>query len=331
MDQDTTTPADVPEVDEQGAPSSLTEEGAAAELLSKWKDRKQPEQPQSASTEAEAEEAATPASQADASTDDGEAPAEDDGYVELDVAGTKYRLPKAAEDVAKALSSRIKDFESGANRKYQEAAELRKATEAERAAVAEMRKLAEAHADLMADARTVARRMQQIEGLDFSTIEDSQVARLNAEYTQLSALSKRIEASLKDGIEQHRAKDAEALRARQEHAQRIVEQRIKGWGPELQKELAEYAVGRGAPVEALNGITEPWMVEILADAAYGRKMREHKSTQEKRVVQTPPTVKPGPATGQPSGKAKADAAMVALRKSGRTEDAAAALLARLRR
>jgi hypothetical protein len=82
-------------------------------------------------------------------------------------------------------------------------------------------------------------------------------------------------------------------------------------------------------VEALQNITEPWMVEILADAAYGRKMREHKATTERRVAAAAsPTVKPGATQGTKPAAQKATDAMSRLKRSGKPDDAVAALLAR---
>lgn len=321
MDTEATTPAQ-PEV--EGAANTDMDVGEAAQaLLSKWTAK----QPQAEEAPAEPTE---PQATADAGTEgeaEAEAPAEEADF-ELDVGGAKFKLPKGVEEPARAIAAKVKEIEAGATRKFQEAAELRKATETERAAVAEMRKIAEANADLLADYRTVSRRIQQLEQIDIAATDAETLARYNAEYTQLTAASKRIEAAYTQSVQQIKAKETEAFRARQEHAERIVAQRIKGWGPDLQRELAEYAVGRGAPVEALNSITEPWMVEILADAAYGRKMREHKATAEKRVVQAPPTLKPSASQGQTNAKAKVEQAMTRLKSSGSLEDAAAAILAR---
>ncbi len=318
--QETTTPA-APEVESSG----LSEDGAVAALLSRWTKEEQPAKPQAAEPEPE------PQAQADAEPAPGpEVEAEPvEADFELDVGGTKFKLPKAIEEPGRAIAAKVKEIEAGATRKFQEAAELRKATETERAAVAEMRKIAERTADLLADHRTIARRMQQLEQVDIHATDAETLARYNAEYTQLSAAAKRVETAYHETVQGLKAEEAKAFRAKQEHAERIVAQRIKGWGPELQKELAEYATGRGAPVEALNSITEPWMVEILADAAYGRKMREHKTTTERRVAQTPPpTLKPGASTGQTRPDLQARDAMDKLKKSGSTNDAAMALLAR---
>jgi hypothetical protein len=314
MDQTTTPETEVGPLDEQGAVN---------ELLRRWS-KPEPEAVERPEATPEPEQA-----QADApvEADAPEEPAAEADF-EFDVGGKKFKLPKALEETLRPISATVKEIEAGATRKFQEAADARKAVEAERAAVAQMRKIAETQADLLADHKAIARRMQAIEEVDIHATDADTLARHNAEYTRLSAARQRIEAAFHHGVQTMQQQEAQALRARQEHAERVVSQRIKGWGPDLQKELAEYAVSRGAPVEALNSITEPWMVEILADASYGRKMREHKATVEKRVVQTQPTLRPGAAASQPRAEKQAAEAMDRLKKSGHPDDAVAALLAR---
>lgn len=318
--QDTTTPET-----EVGA---LTEDQAAQHILSRWnakeskveEPKEAPEQPQQEQAQADVPDSEEP----DADVSDDAEDAED----EIDVAGEKYKLPKKYSETAKQIQAKVKELEAGSTRKFQEAASLREAAEKERQAVAEMQKITTETADLLADHRAVSRRLQQLESIDIQSTDAETLTRLNAEYVQLNAAKQRIEAAYQEKVKSIRDQEAHAMVARQEHAEKVLTQRIKGWGPELKKELAEYAVSRGAPAKALEGITEAWMVEILADAAYGRKMREHKTTVEKRVTTTQPTLKPGASAQTKPAVQKASAAMDTLKKTGSTQDAIAALLAR---
>lgn len=313
--QDTTTP----QVEEgQG----LTEDQAAQAILAKWQTREEPaaEEPQQEQPEQEAQ--ADPEPQAEA-----ESEPQQEADFELDFAGEKFKVPAALKETFEKIQSKAKELEGGSNRKFQEAAELRKATEAERAAVVQLRKIAEANADLIADHKAITRRMDAIQGIDANSVDVETLTRLTHEFNQLNAAKANIESKYQQSIKEMGEHEKAAIRARQEHAERIVSQRIKGWGPELQKNLADYAVSRGAPPEALSQITEPWMVEILADAHYGRQMREHKSTLDKRVVQTQPTLKPGASAAKPQAAAKAEDAFARLKKSGTVEAAAMAMLA----
>lgn len=316
-----TTPQEPAEV--QGG---FTEDQAVQHLLGKWQTT--PEPPQEEATEESEPE------QAQADTPDADEPADEpqeEADTEIDIAGEKFRLPASLKEHAKRIEAKAKEVEAGATKRFQEAADLRKATEAERVAVTDLRKAAEANADLIADYKMIGRRLQQLEGIDIQNTDSDTLTRLNAEYNQLQAAKLRVEQAMNQSVSQMKDAEAKALRARQEHAESVVKTRIKDWGPEKAKRLAEYAVGRGAPQEALNGITEPWMVEILEDAAYGRQMREHKATLDKRVVQTQPTLKPGASAAQPKGAAQAQMAMDRLKKSHSMSDGVAALLARSRK
>ena len=321
MDENTTTP--------ETEVGDLTVEQAAQEMLSRWTKRDQPEEPTKEAPTEEAQPEPEQA-QADAPAEEGatEETADEDGEDEIDVAGEKFKVPRALSETAKKIAAKAKEVEAGSTRRFQEAAELRKAVDTERAAVADMRKITEATADLLADHRTVARRLQQLEQVDIQNTDTDTLTRLNAEYNRLLSTKTRIEQEYQAKVAEVRAKDTEALRARMEHAEKVVSTRLKGWGPEMKKSLAEYAMKMGAPAQALEGISEPWMVEILADAAYGRQMREHKTAAEKRVVQTQPTLKPGASAKVQPAAAKAKEAEARLRKTGSTDDFVAALLAR---
>lgn len=320
--EDTTTP----QVAEVGG---LTEEQAAQQILSRWKAKEtKAEEPAQAEPEAPQEQAQNADAQPEAEGQQEASDEAEEAEEEIDVAGEKFKVPRALSETAKRIQAKAKEVEAGATRKFQEAADLRKAAEAEKAAVAEMRKIAEATADLLADHKAVARRLQQLESIDINSTDAETLTRLNAEYVQLNAAKQRIEAAYHEKVKTIQTEETKARAARQEHAEKVLAQRVKGWGPELKKELAEYAMSRGAPAQALEGISEAWMVEILADAAYGRKMREHKSTVEKRVVTTQPTLKPGASAKTQPTVQKANDAMARLKQTGRMEDAVTALLAR---
>lgn len=319
--QDTTTPEQAQEViPQQGY---ATDDEAAQAILAKWNKREEPqaEEPKQEATEPEAQ--ADPEPKAEAQEEP-----QADADAEIDFAGEKFKFPASLKETVDRIQFKAKELEGGANRKFQEAADLRKATEAERSAVTQLRKIAEANADLIADHKAITRRMEAIQGVDANSVDVETLTRLNHEFGQLNAAKASIEQKYQQSVAQMAEQEKSAMRARQEHAERVVSQRIKGWGPELQKTLADYAVSRGAPLAALGQITEPWMVEILADAHYGRTMREHKTTLDKRVVQNTPTLKPGASAPKPQAAAKADEAFARLKKTGSLHDAAMALLAR---
>lgn len=310
---------------ETGVSVGLTEEQGVSELLSRWaKDDKSEPEPKEAETESTEEE--QPKGEAQTEEETVEDP-EDSGDIEIDVGGAKFKAPKAISETFKQVEAKVKEIEAGATRKFQEAADLRKAVEAQTQAVVQLQKVAEANADLLADHRMVVRRLEQLEGVDINTIDTDQLSRLNAEFNRLQAAKSRIEAQYGQNVQKMREENDKAQAAKQEHAEKVLSSQIKGWSPEYGKKLAEYAVSRGAPTDALKGITDAWMVQILDDAAYGYAMRQKKPDLTKRVVETHKTLSPGSGT-KSATVAKVQQAENRFKKSHSLDDAAQLLLAR---
>lgn len=314
---------DTPATEVQG----LTEEQATQELLKRWTAKEKPE----ASEEEATEETQDEQPQGDATPEEepeAESEPEETGEIEIDVAGEKFKLPAAVTETVKRIEAKAKEVEAGATRKFQEAADLRKAVEAQSKAVVELQRVATANAQLLGDHSMVMRRIAQIESFDINSTDAEALTRLNAEYNQLQAAKGRIESQYQENVSGMRAEEAKALKAKEEHSEKVLAAHLKGWGPERKKQLAEYAMSRGAPAEVIKGITDAWMVEILDDAMYGRQMRESKPNLTKRVQDTPKTLKPTGSGTKSAPAAKADQAAQRLKKSGTVEDATMLLLAR---
>ena len=300
----------------------LTEQQAVDEMLKRWTPKEEPgtEKPEP-DTEAQDEQPEGDATEAE-ETEEGES----EGEIEIDVAGEKFKFPVAVQETVKRIEAKAKEVEAGATRKFQEAADLRKAAEVQQRAVVELHKVSHANAQLIGDNAMVTRRLAQLEAIDINSTDADTLTRLNAEYNQLQAAQRRINEQYQANVGQMRAEEAKALKARQDHSETLLKTHLKGWGPEKAKSLAEYAMSRGAPAEVLSQITDAWMVEILDDAAYGRQMRDSKQTLAKRVQETPKTLKPSGTKTQTLQKA--DQLVKQAKKTGSVDDAVMALLAR---
>lgn len=330
--------------DTQEVQTGLTEEQAVGQLLEKWNKAEEARKPEKAekpapkakeTTEQTEEEPEAEESEAEQSQDD--AKAEEDaeeedstgGEVEIDVAGEKFAVPKAFEETAKRIQAKAKEVEAGATRKFQEAADLRKSADAQIEVAKQLQLIAEANAELLGDHTMVARRLRQLEGINIAETDTETLARLNAEYNQLTAAQKRIAETYQRNILAQKDQQSKSFTARREHAEKQLASKLKGWGPEYAKRLAEYAASKGFTSEELGTISDARFVEVLDDAAYGRQMREAKPQTEKRVAEAAKTLRPGSAGNTKSaGVAKAENAFAKLKKSGTVEDAAMAWLAR---
>jgi hypothetical protein len=311
---------------ETGGSQGLTEEQGVQELLGRWAKKEEPSKPEPKEPEAESTEEETPTGDAQPEEETPEEP-EESGEIEIDVGGAKFKAPQALSETFKQVEAKVKEIEAGATRKFQEAADLRKAVEAQTQAVAQLQKVAEANADLLADHRMVVRRLEQLEAVDVNSVDTDTLTRLNAEFNRLQAAKTRIESQYGQNVQKMREEDDKAKNAKREHAEKVIASQIKGWGPEQGKKLAEYAISRGAPAEVLHGITDAWMVQILDDAAYGYAMRQKKPDLTKRVVETQKTLSPGSGT-KSATVAKVQQAEARFKKSHSIDDAAQLLLAR---
>lgn len=315
-----------PDVTQETGTEGITEHQAVEQLLSKWN---KPDQEEETSEAEPADDAEPEQSQDDAeATDDAEEEAPDAGEVEIDVAGEKFKFPAKLTEVVQRVQAKAKEVEAGATRKFQEAADLRKAVELQAQSVQQLQQVAEANADLLADHKMISKRLSVLEGINVNETDAETLSRLNLEYNQLNAARGRIEAQYRTNVQSMQGEYEKAAKAKGDHAEKVLSAKIKGWGPDMQKKLAEYATSKGAPAEALNGITDAWMVEILEDAAYGHALRQSKVQVTKRVTEAPKTLAPGGAAKQSSGRVREAEALKKLQKSGSVQDAAMALLAR---
>jgi hypothetical protein len=307
----------------------MSEEAAASEILKRMGVGSEP--PADGDAEGDPQE---PESDEDAPETDGE-PEEDPEEsedVEIDVAGEKYKLPAKVAEQAKTIEAKVKEIEAGATRKFQEAAELRKVAEAQTEHARQIAQLSQAEVDLLADQRTVERRLQQLLSLDTSALYESdpaQLARLTAEAQQLQFAKQRIDAQLSQTREHSKAKAGEAETVRMTYLGEWAKKNVKGWSEDYSQTLLEFSVKElGADPQALRGVMSEPVLRAL-DLAYRGWKVQTTDPKTKQVVATK-TLKPG-ATGQTKTSAQqtADTANRRFAQTKKVDDAAALILARM--
>lgn len=320
-----------PETEAQG----FTEQQAVAELFARYEAKKEPAKKEAADSSEEAPvetEAEQPEGDVQAEAETEDAP-EDEGEIEIDVAGEKFNFSKknpVSEELIRRVAAKAKEVEAGSTRRFQEAADLRKAADTQRQSVDQMLRIAQAQADVLADHAMVSRRLQAIEQININELDSESLHRLTLEAHQLNAAKTRIEGKFHQNLQNMQEEDNKAFQAKREHLEKTVAARVKGWSPDHWTKLAEYAVSKGVPPPNLQGITEPWMVEILDDAAYGHAMRQAKPQQLKRVATVSQTLKPGASGTQKSAaNLKIASADAKFKKTGKVDDAASLLWAKM--
>ena len=311
------------------ASEGMTEESAASAILKRW----MPEKPEKAEAEAAQDDATE--TEGEQSSDDAEPEAEadesDSDEIEIDVGGEKFRLPAGIAEQAKKVEAKVKEIEAGTTRKFQEAAELRKVAETQIKAAQELQQIAHEQSDLIADHKMVERRLQVLSQIDINALSESDpvaLTRLNAEYNQLQTAKQRIEAQYQDSVGKSKASYGAQHQAKVVQLNEFAKRNIKGWSDDYSNKLMEFSVNTlGFSPDALRqGINEP-LIKALDLAYQGHRVRTS-DPKAKQVLSTK-TLKPGSgAQSKTNAHAMADKARQRLGKSGSTEDAAMALLAR---
>lgn len=315
------------------ASAGITEDQAASALLAKWgasEDAPATEESEEEQTEDQAQADDQPD---DDAADDSEESTEEaeSGDIEIDVAGEKFKLPPALAEQAKRIEAKAKEVEAGATRKFQEAAEIRKAADTQFKALQELQAIAHQQADLLADHKLVTNRLAQLEQVNVQQLSEQDpvtLTRLNAEFNQLMAAKQRIESAYQQRVNESEKAKGTVNAERIQRLQQFAERNVKGWSEDYSNRLMQFAVKEIGydPDQLRQSVDEP-LIKLIDLAYQGHKVRS--ADPKAKQVNTSKTLKPGSAAqAKTNATMTADKAFQRLKKTGNVESAAMALLAR---
>ena len=323
--------------------TGMTEEQATSALLEKWgfDDKKPSKSSEAESTEEgpqdEGDEPTPNADDEPDAEDAGDEPdesgddAEESGDVEIDVAGEKFTVPKAVAEPAKRTEAKAKEVEAGAPRKFQEAADYRKAADAQVEQAKKLSEIAHKQSDLIADHKMITRRLAQLEQINVQELGQNDPAKLtmiNAEYNQLMAAKTRVESAYQGAAQAMEQEEQKSLTDRIANLETYAKANIKGWSSEYSQKLNEYAQSKGMTAGQIKAAISEGFISIVADAYLGHQVKTA-DPKAKKAVEPSKGLKPNasaPVKTQQSKKA--DEAFARVKKTGSWEDAANALLLR---
>lgn len=305
---------------------------AAQALLARWNSKADPasgEAPEEEAPEAEATEEPTAEQADEATADAGEASQEQsDDEGELDFAGEKFKVPAA---VREGLQRKAKDLETGANRKFEEAAELRKTAEVERENATLMQRFFADNIDAITEHRALDRELKAISFADLQQLAQMDPAKAVERQVDIAGKERRyreLEATLNQAHAKAQQRQEEIRRQRIESGLPTLQKLIPNLSDEGKSELSRYIATRSLTPEGREALFDPEVVAAFHDAKRYREMMAAKPT-DKRAVPAPKTLRPGTAAAPATSvKARADEAKKRAFKSGSTDDLAAALMAR---
>lgn len=213
---------------------------------------------------------------------------DDEDELEEDLDGVKVRGKKEAIERLKAERLMQADY----TRKTQEAAEIRKAAEAERAQLQQARQFEQQNLDIVADIRAMDRELMQLQQMNFHQLSDQdpvQAQKLMARFQQLQTARGQAANVL---TQRHQAfthaQQQEAARQLEE-GRRVLQRDIPGWGPEMAAKLTQFALANGYTEAEVAAIRSPAMVRSL--------YREYQVAEaKKQATKRPAQVQAAPVT-----------------------------------
>lgn len=308
--------------------TELSEDGAAQALLEQWGVKETDDQPDT--PEASAAQDDPEQEQSDAQGEDG---SDEPEVVEIDVAGTKLQLPKGMEDVASTIQTKVKEIESGANRRFEEAASVRKSAEAEMAAYQQLTQFANQNMGLVGKMEAAKARVEQLKAVDLKSlaaVDPQQAQALYFELSEAREAAGAAEREVQQAFQAQRQKESELAQQISQRGMERLKKAIPDFGPEKGSVLMEYAKTQGVSDYVLERANfDPMTVVVLDKARKWDELQASKPALKKQAEKTP-TLKPSADGRQTINRATHDKAITRLRKSGRVEDAAIALLTRKR-
>lgn len=212
-------------------------------------------------------------------------PADDDEEIEHD--GEKYKIPKALKDAF----LRQQDY----TQKTQTVAEQRKEVEARQAELAQREQVQQQNIAEYAKAYALDARLKEFEAIDWNALSDSdpvQAQKLWFAREQLQRERNEVVASVTQKQQAQHFEQQRATAKQLEAGRAVLEREIKGWSPEVAKELSAYGKEIGFTEQELAQVSNPKAVVLLHKAMqFDRLMKKQAATKAPPVPQEKPVTR----------------------------------------
>lgn len=213
---------------------------------------------------------------------------QDEELDELDFGFGKYQVPKKLKEAVEGLQA---DY----TRKTQETASTRKELEERQQRLDQQFEASEEYLDARADLRQVTKELERFKAFDWSAYQQARLSDpLGADEAWNYAQHLRGQkAQLEGAIQQHES--SRTASAQQEIAKRMqqthehVKANLKGWTPETDKQVIDFALSKGVSREQMQNLMSPMVYEMLYLARIGQQA----------LSKPAPTPKPKAAPSEP--------------------------------
>lgn len=239
---------------------------------------------------------------------------------ELDFGFAKYSVPKKLKEAVEALQG---DY----TRKTQEISSTRKELEERAARLDQQFAASEEYLDARADLRMVAKELERFEGFDWSAYQQARMTdplqadeawnyaqHLRAQKAQLEGVVQQHESSRTASVQQEIAK-------RMQETHEHVKANLKGWTPDTDKQVIDFALSKGVTREQMQNLMNPLVYEMLYLARIGQEaLAKPAPNPKKQAAPTQPSKAVGGRSTPAASKSLSEMSMeeyAAARQAGR--------------
>lgn len=247
-----------------------------------------------------------------------EQPEPEEELEEFDWNGKKVKGPKGLKDGLMMQADYTK--------KTQEVANTRKELEARAQRLDQQFAASDEYLDARADLRGVAKELERFKDYDWSTYQQHRLTDpLSADeawnYAQhLRAQKGQLEAQIQQHEGRRTAEAQQEIAKRMQETHDHVKANLKGWTPETDKQVIDFALSKGVTREQMQGMMNPLVYEMLYLARIGQNALSKPAPAQKPAAQPQPSRTVGGRATPGARKSLAEMSMdeyVAARKAGR--------------
>lgn len=214
----------------------------------------------------------------------------------------EFEITHAGEQKRVKQSELIELAQKGydATKKWEEAANERKAVEAEKAALIQRAKDNEQYILDYAKVVALDAEVKQYEGVDWDKLTDDDPVEAQKHYRRYQEkLRERnhLAAQVNYKRQQQLTEQQQLTAKLVQQGQAKLEAEIKDWGPQKREALQAYGKQLGMSDETINAINDPAIVIALHKAQMYDQLQTKKPQNDKRLESLPKVVKPGAKSG----------------------------------
>jgi hypothetical protein len=209
-----------------------------------------------------------------------EVAAEEFDTIEYD--GKEYQIPKALKPAV------MKDADY--TRKTQETAAIRRELEERAQRIEQQSKVSDEEIDLRADRKAIERELKKYETVNWSQLEQDDPAAAQSHwryFQQLKDARTDVAGKLTEAEGKRTAAQQEDLAKRVADTEAYAKENIKGWTPETNKQVVEFARSQDIPDSFMMENMSPQLYRVLRLASIGEAAEKRAATAPKPASALP--------------------------------------------